>query len=76
MQKLGFILFLLGAGGMDSPNMAVPAVMVLVGLAMVGISALKERRKKGYDETGINSERHCGDVQHIREQKLHHNKTA
>lgn len=76
MQKIGFVLFLLGAGGMDSPNMAVPAVMVLSGLSILAVSAWRERRKGQYDKTGINSQGYCGDLQHIREQKLHHNKTA
>ena len=75
MDKIGFILLLLGAGGMDSPNMAVPSVMVLVGLALLAISAWRERGEE-HDETGINSERHCGDLQHIRKQGIHHNKTA
>ena len=35
MQTIGFMLVLIGAGGMDSPNMVVPAVMVMAGLAMV-----------------------------------------
>ena len=43
MDKLGFLLFILGAAGMDSPNRLVPAIMVLVGLAIVGITALKEK---------------------------------
>ena len=38
MQKVGFILFMLGAGGMDNPNMAVPAVMVLSGLGILAVS--------------------------------------
>ena len=75
MQQIGFILFLLGAGGMDSPNMAVPSLMVFVGMAVLGTSAWRERGKE-YDETGINSERHCGDLQHIRKQGIRHNKTA
>ena len=43
MGYIGFLLFLLGAGGMDSPNRLVPAIMVLVGLALVGIEAIKEK---------------------------------
>ena len=42
MQKIGFILFLLGAGGMDSPNMAVPAVMAISGLGIIAATAGKE----------------------------------
>ena len=43
---IGFLMFLLGAGGMDSPNQIVPAVMVLLGLAILAISAFVERREK------------------------------
>ena len=42
MSYMGFLLFILGAAGMDSPNRIVPAIMVLVGLAIIGITALKE----------------------------------
>ena len=40
---IGFLMFLLGAGGMDSPNRTVPVIMIIVGLAFVGISALIEK---------------------------------
>lgn len=46
IQKLGFLLFMIGAGGMDSNNQLVPAVMVLLGLAILAISAFVERREK------------------------------
>ena len=42
MSYIGFLLFLLGAGGMDSPNRTVPVIMVLVGLALVVITSIKE----------------------------------
>lgn len=77
MQKIGFILFLLGAGGMDSSNMTVPAVMVLGGLGILTISAWRERRKEQYDnKTGINSKGYSRDVQYIRGKSLCNNKTA
>lgn len=40
---IGFILLLLGAGGMDSQNQIVPAAMILVGLAILAITAIKEK---------------------------------
>lgn len=46
MSKLGFLLFMLGAGGMDSPDVTVPAIMVLSGIGIIGISAFLERRKE------------------------------
>ena len=42
MQKLGILLMVLGAAGMDSPNLIVPSIMVLVGLAIIKITTLKE----------------------------------
>ena len=38
MQKVAYLLFVIGAAGMDSPNMAVPAVMVLSGLGILAVS--------------------------------------
>lgn len=32
---IGFILLMLGAGGMDSHSMAVPAVMAVLGMALL-----------------------------------------
>ena len=43
MGYLGFILFLIGAGGVDSENMIIPAVMVLVGLGLIALNYLKEK---------------------------------
>ena len=79
MQYVGYLMFLLGAAGMDSPNMAVPAVMALIGLGILAVSAWKawkERRKGQYDKTGINGKRHCGNLQRIRKYGLQNNKTA
>ena len=76
MQKVGFVLFLLGAGGMDSSNMAVPAIMAFCGLGIIGITAWRERRKRQYDKTGINGKRHCGNLQRIRKYGLQNNKAA
>lgn len=42
MQKLGFLLFIIGAAGMDSPNVTVPVIMVLSGLTVMAATALKE----------------------------------
>ena len=36
---IGFILFILGAGGMDSHSMAVPASMAMTGMGMLYWSA-------------------------------------
>ena len=34
---------MIGGAGMDSPRRAIPAVMVIVGLAIIGIKVLKEK---------------------------------
>ena len=50
-SKLGFLLFMIGAGGMDSHNQLVPAAMVLIGLAIIGITALKENSPAPTDQS-------------------------
>lgn len=76
MQKIGYLLFLLGAGGMDSTSVTVPAVMVFSGLGIIGITVWRERRKEQYDKTGINSRRYRGNVPDIEKYGLQNNKTA
>ena len=46
LSKLGFLLFILGGAGMDSPDRTVAAIMVLAGLSLIALSALAERRKQ------------------------------
>lgn len=76
VQKVGYLLFLLGAGGMDSSNMAVPAIMAFCVLGIIGITAWRERRKEQYDTASIKSQRHSRNVPDIRKQGIHHNKAA
>lgn len=76
MQKIAYLLFLLGAAGMDSPDVTVPAVMVLSGLTILSITAWRERRKGQYDTASIKSQRHSRNVPDIRKQGIHHNKAA
>ena len=45
MDKIGFLLFIIGAAGMDNPNVVVPSIMVLSGLAIIAGSASMERRR-------------------------------
>ena len=44
-SKIGFLLFMIGAAGMDSQDRTVPVIMVLVGLAIIGITVLAERSR-------------------------------
>ena len=55
MDKIGFVLFLLGAAGMDSPDVTVPAVMVVGGLAITGLSAIKEAFHPKADQSNVKS---------------------
>ena len=43
LGKIGFISLILGCAGVESENMIIPAVMVLVGLALIGFEYLKEK---------------------------------
>ena len=42
MDKIGYVLLMLGCAGIESENMMVPAAMAVIGLAIIGISVLKE----------------------------------
>ena len=41
---IGFVLLMIGAGGMDSPNIIVPTICALAGLALLAIEAKKTVR--------------------------------
>ena len=41
-SKLGYVLLMLGCAGIESENMMVPAIMAIVGITIIGISAIKE----------------------------------
>ena len=43
MQRVGFVLFLLGAGGMDSTNQIIPGIILLLGLITIIGTELKEK---------------------------------
>lgn len=43
LGKIGFIFLMLGCAGVESENMIIPAVMVLLGLAFIVIEYLKEK---------------------------------
>ena len=55
MEKVGFLLFLLGAAGMDSPDVTVPAIMAAGGLAIIGIYAKKEAFHPKADQSNVKS---------------------
>ena len=42
ISKMGFLLFIIGAAGMDNHNLTVPVIMVLSGLAIMAATAIKE----------------------------------
>ena len=43
MDKLGFLLLMIGCAGIESENMMIPAIMVLLGLALIVITVIKEK---------------------------------
>lgn len=43
---IGFLLLTIGAGGMDSPNLIVPAVMAIGGLLMIWAESKKTVRRR------------------------------
>ena len=46
IQKIGFVLFLIGGAGMDSQDTTIPVIMVLIGLVIILVTAVKEQRAK------------------------------
>lgn len=42
MKYIGFLLFVIGAAGMDGNNMLMSGIIALAGLAIIGITAQKE----------------------------------
>ena len=44
ISKIGFLLFIIGAAGMDTPNITVPVIMIAIGLGILVASSLKENR--------------------------------
>lgn len=43
---IGFLLLMIGAGGMDSPNLLIPAVMAIGGLFMLWLESKKTVRRR------------------------------
>ena len=74
MQYIGFLMFVIGAAGVGGDDMLKAALICIVGLAVLGVSAFMERRS--YDKASINSKRYRRNVQYFREQSLSNNKTA
>lgn len=60
MDKLGFLLLILGCAGMDSPNQIIPVIIASTGLLIIVVSVLKEKRScpaptKAMDKTNKNT---------------------
>ena len=43
LGKIGFILLMIGCAGIESENMLIPAIMSIVGITFIAITALKEK---------------------------------
>ena len=76
MQYIGFLMFVIGAAGIDGPNITIPVVMVLGGLGILAVSALREQKGEWYDTASITSQRYSRNVPDIRKQSLCNNKAA
>ena len=44
ISKIGFLLFVLGTAGMDSPNVTIPVIMIAIGLTILLVTSQKENR--------------------------------
>lgn len=43
MDKVGFLLFLLGAAGMDSPDRTIATIMGIAGIIILKLSTINEK---------------------------------
>ena len=75
MQYIGYLMFVIGAAGVDGDDMIKSALICFAGLVVLAVSAWRERRKQ-YDTAGIKSKRNSGNVPNIRKQGLRNNKAA
>ena len=48
--SVGYVMILLGAGGIESDPMIVPGMMAIAGFGFVGVELLWERRRDGWDK--------------------------
>lgn len=46
IESVGYVMILLGAGGIESDPMIVPGMMAIAGLGLVGVEVLWERRRE------------------------------
>lgn len=74
LQKISYLMFVIGAAGVGGDDMLKAGMISLVGLAVLGASVLLEGRR--HDKTSFNSKRYRRNVQYIREQSLSNNKAA
>ena len=74
LQNISYLMFVIGAAGVGGDDMLKAGLICLVGLAVLGVSALMERRS--YGKASINSKRYCRDMQCVREQSLFNHKAA
>ena len=43
LSTLGFLLFLIGAGGMDNQDVTIPTIMILSGMVFILLEVIRER---------------------------------
>ena len=67
-------MFLIGAAGVGGDDMLKAGMISLVGLAILGVSALFEGRRN--DKTSINSKRHRRNLQYFRKHGIQSHKAA
>lgn len=51
LEKIGFILMLIGCAGIDSGNIWLAAFLIVVGLAIVSVTAWKEKSLTHTDQS-------------------------
>lgn len=73
MKYIGYLMFVIGAAGMDG-DMFKAGLICLVGLVVLGVSALLEGRR--HDKTSVKRKRYCRDMQRVRKHGVQNHKAA
>lgn len=74
MKYIGYLMFIIGAAGVGGDDMLKAGMISLVGLAVLGVSALLEGRQ--HDKTSFNSKRYRRDIQCVRKHGVQNHKAA
>ena len=74
LQNTSYLMFVIGAAGVEGKDMIRSALICFAGLLVLGITTLLERKQ--YDKASINSKRCSRDLQRVRKHGVQNHKAA